>query len=135
MKPYTAAAIYSALQDCDVGLAPTQVEPKVGTNEVALSGATETLFEAADTLAEDVVRRCKRTSNAGRMFVFMQLGVPTVTDACADSLRFSRHADETLALVAYRREMWAVLVGRLLDDADLRAELSGRARRFGEAFL
>ena len=135
LKPYTAAAIYSALQDCDVGLAPTQVEPKVGTNEVALSGATETLFEAADTLAEDVVRRCKRTSNAGRMFVFMQLGVPTVTDACADSLRFSRHADETLALVAYRREMWAVLVGRLLDDADLRAELSGRARRFGEAFL
>jgi len=132
---YTSANIYNQLKDCDVGLAPMEVQPRKGVSFADLSKATADQFIREDSFPEDTVRRCKRTSNGGRMFMFFQLGVPTVTDACADAIAVSRYSDEPTALIAMRPEMWPKLTEQLLGNSGLRQKLSFSSRSFADTAL
>jgi|NorSeaMetagenome_1021524.scaffolds.fasta_scaffold61922_1 hypothetical protein len=100
-----------------------------------LAKGTEHFFEAGDQQDEDIVVRYKRTSNAGRLFMFLQLGIPTITDACPDSIKFSMYGDDALALVAYHRNAWKILISQLLDNPYLRDRLSNNARNFSDRTL
>ena len=63
IQTYSAPKIYEKLVHCDVGLSPSEVYP---VHDVAtLSAKTAGLFQKDDTQPEDMVKRCKRTANAG----------------------------------------------------------------------
>eukprot|EP00959_Pyramimonas_sp_CCMP1952_P189338 3960552-Pyramimonas_sp.AAC.1 len=130
---YDQAKIHKHLEACDVGLVPVEVQPAVSV--ARLAEGTEGFFQSGDTQPEDVIRRCKRTANAGRAFIFMQLGVPVLTDACPQPIQFSLHNGAPLALVAHRPEMWRELIERLFTDPRLRHKLSENSRRFAEVHL
>ena len=65
---YNPSSIWSDLKDCDVGLAPTEVHALLPHSELASLTAASYMQE--DIQPEDRIRRCKRTANAGRSFVF-----------------------------------------------------------------
>jgi len=125
---YDAERIHAQLQGCDIGLAPSEVGSNVSAAE--LSKQTARLFNEEGVQREDSVRRCKRTENAGRAFIFFQLGVPTVVDACTEAVLFSRWHEAPTALVAYRADAWVPLINRLLSSPQLRLDLSRNSRAF-----
>ena len=131
--PYNVNRIHAQLQGCDVGLAPSEVASTV--SYAKLSQETATWFVSDDVQAEDTVRRCKRTENAGRAFVFFQLGVPTVLDACTESVLFSSADEKPLALVAYHADAWVPHISRLLASPQLRRDLSRNSRAFASVHL
>ena len=127
-EQYDAERIHAQLQGCDVGLAPSEVASNVSAAE--LSKQTARWFDAEGVQREDSVRRCKRTENAGRAFIFFQLGVPTVVDACTEAVLFSSAHEAPTALVAYRADAWVPLINRLLTSPQLRLDLSRNSRAF-----
>lgn len=132
---YTANLVYEQLRHCDIGLAPTEVQPAGGVTEGQLAEQSAGLFVSKDSQEEDMVIRCKRTSNSGRMFVFMQLGVPTVTDACTDSVGFASYANTPTALVVNHADAWRDSIMWLLRNPALRVQLSNSSRTFAEQHL
>mmetsp|Transcript_7895 Transcript_7895/g.24068 ORF Transcript_7895/g.24068 Transcript_7895/m.24068 type:complete len:691 (-) Transcript_7895:18-2090(-) len=133
IKAYSAPKIYEKLVHCDVGLSPSEVYP---VHDVAtLSAKTAGLFQKDDTQPEDMVKRCKRTANAGRAFIFMQLGVPVVVDACPEPLLFANYNGQPTSVVVYRPHVWADTVQRLLANPGARARLSATEKTFARDFL
>ena len=130
---YNPSSIWSDLKDCDVGLAPTEVHALLPHSELASLTAASYMQE--DIQPEDRIRRCKRTANAGRSFVFFQLGIPVITDACPESIMQTSFLSHNIALVAFRYEFWSILLTRLLKDYEERVAISKRARYYAENFL
>ena len=127
-EQYDAERIHAQLQGCDVGLAPSKLASNVSSAE--LSKQTARRFNDEGRQREDSVRRCKHTENAGRAFIFFQLGVPTVVDSCTEAVLFSSAHEAPTALVAYRADAWVPLINRLLTSPQLRLDLSRNSRAF-----
>lgn len=132
---YTANLVYEQLRHCDIGLAPMEVQANEGVTDGQKAEATEQLYSKNDLQPEDMVVRCKRTSNSGRMFVFMQLGVPTITDTCTDSVGFASYANTPTALVVNHADGWQQNIAMLLRNPALRVQLSNSSRAFAEEYL
>ena len=130
---YDPRKIYQHLAECDLGLAPSEVAPTVDVGRVARQTAPS--FVQVDEQPEDMVKRCKRTSNAGRAFVFMQLGVPAIVDACPESVLFSSFNEKPTVLVSYRHDAWSQLIADVLADPWLRRELSRNSHAFAVQHL
>ena len=130
---YDPRKIYQHLAECDLGLAPSEVAPTGDVGQVARQTAPS--FVQVDEQPEDMVKRCKRTSNAGRAFVFMQLGVPAIVDACPESVLFSSFNEKPTVLVSYRHDAWSQLIADVLADPWLRRELSSNSHAFAVRHL
>ena len=130
---YSAPTIYQRLVGCDVGLSPSEVLP--GHDVATMARTTAHLFQGGDTQPEDMVKRCKRTANAGRAFVFMQLGVPVIIDACPEPLLFANYGGRPTAVVVYRADLWADTIQRLLANPGERARLSATEKAFAKNHL
>ena len=130
---YSAPTIYQRLVGCDVGLSPSEVLP--GHDVATMARTTAHLFQGGDTQPEDTVKRCKRTANAGRAFVFMQLGVPVIIDACPEPLLFANYGGRPTAVVVYRADLWADTIQRLLANPGERARLSATEKAFAKNHL
>lgn len=134
---YNPSTIYEQLASCDVGLAPMAVSQRTSIQELA--NVTREFFETNDSQPEDLILRCKRTSNAGRVFSFMQIGVPTVADPCPDVMKFAvAHKDghsQQLLAIAHRPEAWSKLINLLLISANSRLILSQNALEYSKKQL
>jgi hypothetical protein len=134
---YNTTTIYEQLSRCDIGLAPMTVSQKLSIP--AMADVTSEYFEPKDVQPEDFVLRCKRTSNAGRAFLFLQVGVPTIADPCPDVLKFAatnKDGDiQQIITIAHRREAWSNLINSLLNSAEYRRRLSQKALEFSNKEL
>jgi len=125
--------IYDHLVDCDLGLVPQMVRPVVDMDVIAKN--TEQYFERVDEQKRDVLRRCKLTENGGRAFIFYQIGVPVITDACPMALIWSHWNDGSLAQVVYTHSSWPFMITAVLQDYELRSRLSEKSFTFANEQL
>lgn len=133
VKQYNPQTIYDELVDCDIGIVPQQVRPIVSMKTIA--SKTSNFYESEDLQFEDITRRCKVTSNAGRQFIFMQIGVPTVTDACPESILYSSFNGQPLTKLVSRYTYWSSAIESFIGDFHLRSTISKYSIAFANKFL
>lgn len=87
------------------------------------------IYNAHDT---DYVIRYKATSNPGRIFVFVQFGIPVVADMFPSALQFIDN--EINGFVCYSTEAWYRALKQLADNPVLRTEFAQRMmKKFKES--
>lgn len=121
----TMDTTYDTLRGCDLGLVPHLVGKPVGTSCGHIQPGTN-VFSLT----------WKDSANAGRAFVFAQLGVPFVAGPDFETLRMLGDAGlEEDSLAALTQGQWEKNVGRLLADSNYRQHVSERLLQYSEANL
>lgn len=114
------------LLECDIGLvpslAPIPESMKVQTFQRLLGVDSEQFGR----LPNDYLLRFKNSTNAGRAFVFMQLGIPVVADMTPECCQVLHHA--RTGFLAHSAAGWYDAIKRLIRSSQLRQEIAENAR-------
>lgn len=120
--------IEEQLLRCDVGLVPGLVS--IGNEEQAQALAClEQVREGSGGRENDYLLRFKCNSNAGRAFVFHQLGIPVVADFVPSN--FHILGDPRNGFLAHSTQGWLYALEELCSSVEMRREMADRA---AEAF-
>lgn len=124
--------VAAELAETDIGLVPSLTPIIAPEKQEALRGVLGERgpFQKAPN---DYLIRFKNNSNAGRAFVFMQLGIPVVADMTPECCQAVFHG--WTGFLAHSAEGWYDAIERLILDARLRQEMADNARALlGERF-
>ena len=119
VEPWDQDTIKGLLMTCDVGVAPNITTIPMDVNRF------ETSVDAGlyDT---DYIFRMKNKSNAGRSFVFHQLGIPVIGDLTPSN--FHIMGDPSCGFLVQSKLGWEKALNKLFDH-ELRNLISENARR------
>jgi len=117
VKPWNINTIKDDLLSCDVGIVP---------NMTCLN--VEKLPTSVDLglYNTDYIARFKNKSNAGRCFVFHQLGIPVITDLTPSN--FHILGDPKNGFIAYNENSWFKALAKL-QNHNLRREIADNAKK------
>ena len=118
--------IESQLVECDIGLCPGLTEIPRRDRGVFFRWL-RTRRPSAVTYENDFLIRFKNTTNAGRAFVFHQLGVPVISDIPPSSFHILGHPD--CGYLAHSKEGWLHAFRQLCASAEHRTFIAENARR------
>jgi len=107
------------LAECDVGLAPGLTKFEGWSMKIAH------LLTGKYGFANDYLLRFKNTSNAGRTFVFHQLGIPVVAEIVPSN--FHILANPNNGFLAYSEGGWYQALHKLCSSAELRQQIARNA--------
>lgn len=114
--------IHRRLVEADIGLVPAG-------GSLSYDARDELLHQTIDFFTpwtrNDYIQRFKSNSNAGRAFVFMQLGIPVVATPISE-LRFVIDEGKT-GFTALTEEAWIDSITRLHQSVQLREDISQNA--------
>ncbi|MBA6326358.1 hypothetical protein H4J46_00025 [Colwellia sp. MB02u-6] len=119
---YTFPGVFESLNDVDIGLVPNQIDYKYKFYEILFS-RMGCLFWKTDKY-HDLVFRFKESSNAGRAFVFSQLGIPFI--ACPVPEVVSVFGDVLEEFLPFNKVTWKHCILKLAANEDKRIELSNK---------
>ena len=105
------------LLNCDIGLVPGLVPTNDNDKKNTPNGFT--------AYANDYILRFKNTSNAGRAFVFHQLGIPVIADFIPSN--FQILANPKYGFLAHHTEGWLHALRILCSSAKTRQEIADEA--------
>lgn len=125
IKMWSLDTIKGELMSCDVGIVPN-VTP---LNFVEL--ALETSVDLGLYKTDHVVRM-KNKSNAGRCFVFHQLGIPVVADFTPSN--FHILGDPKCGFVAFNKESWVKSILKLSDNKKRQSVASAAKKEFDRLY-
>lgn len=114
--------IHRTLMDADIGLVPAGGSLSYDARDELLRQTTD-LF--TPWTRNDYIQRFKSNSNAGRAFVFMQLGIPVVATPISE-LRFVIDEGKT-GFTAMTEEAWVDSITRLYQSVQLREGIARNA--------
>jgi len=115
------------LLECDIGLVPglTPIPGRLRNEVLRVLGID---FGDSGRYPNDYVLRFKNSTNAGRAYVFMQLGIPVVADMTPECCQALHHGGT--GFVVYSAEGWYDAIERLIQSAQLRQEIADNAHSF-----
>lgn len=116
-KQWSLKTIASTIQDCDIGVCPNAIEPFVRPHKMEFDKG---LFDTDYTL------RFKNKSNAGRSFVFHQLGIPTIADLTPSHFHILSNPDN--GYLAMSKDSWLQSF-HALSDSNHRNFIAKNARK------
>tara|TARA_R110002096_G_scaffold355320_5_gene548560 strand:- start:4269 stop:5261 length:993 start_codon:yes stop_codon:yes gene_type:complete len=119
MKPWNIKTIKQDLLSCDIGIVPNVTHIPLDLNK----HKTSTDLGLYNT---DFIVRMKNKSNAGRAYVFHQLGIPVIADFTPSN--FHVMGDPECGILANSYEGWKKGILRLC-DANLRQKMADHAKR------
>lgn len=126
--PWNLETLAHELIDVDIGLVPA-TSPITEAERLAivkqLSGSKAGSLGGFDN---DYVLRFKNSTNAGRAFVFMQLGIPVVADFCPEMCSVIQHGES--GYLAHSAHGWFDSLSELAASAELRKKTAEEARTF-----
>ena len=112
------------LLGCDIGLVPSltprRVSSRMGPSRIRRFDRVR--FGRSPS---DYRLRFKNTSNAGRAFLFMQLGIPVVGDMTPELCQALQHG--RTGFIAYSEAGWFDAIEKLIESADLRRSIAVNA--------
>ena len=126
--PWDMNSLAYELMDVDIGLVPA-------TSPISEKERLEIVDHLLDTRAggvggfrNDYVIRFKNSTNAGRAFVFMQLGIPVVADFCPELCSVIQHGHS--GFLAHSAHGWHDSLNKLIASVEVRRSTAEHARRF-----
>lgn len=108
------------LQSCDIGLVPSVVSSH---NSKKVFRLIKSLYHNGHP--NDYLLRFKNCSNAGRIFVFAQIGIPVVANMTPENCQFLFH--DRRGYLAQSKESWYSAIEKLICDAGLRQQIADAA--------
>lgn len=113
------------LLECDIGLVPGLVH--VNLNMKKIFFYLSKIFNFSYTgNSNDYLIRFKNTTNAGRAFVFHQLGIPVVSDLIPSNFHILANPD--CGYLAHNTESWIYAFRELSSSAKYRQEIAINAK-------
>ena len=119
IKPWNFNTVRDDLLSCDVGVIPN-------VSSVDVSGDKNSLSVDLGRYSTDYVTRFKNKSNAGRNFVFHQLGIPIIADLTPSSLHILGSPE--CGFVAQNPNSWYKALLELR-SANKRQQIADRAKK------
>ena len=119
LKSWDLSSVKDRLMSCDIGIVPNVTSMSKGIKEYG----TSVELGLYDT---DYVMRMKNKSNAGRAFVFHQLGIPVVADFTPSN--FHIMGDPSCGYIAQNKLGWEKAIVELLDPIK-RATVAQNAKK------
>ena len=116
MKKWSLQTIASDLLTCDIGVVP---------NMTCIESSKLPTSTDNGLYNTDFVARFKNKSNAGRCFVFHQLGIPVIADLTPSN--FHILADPKNGFLAYNKKSWLKAL-KFLADHNNRQRISANAK-------
>lgn len=114
------------MSQVDIGLMPNLIPIKNPGEIKRIASTNPQVFLEDDT---DYLIRFKATSNAGRLFVFAQYGIPVVADMFPSAMQLI--LDEFNGFICNSPASWYYALKKLADSSDLRNSI---AKRMYETF-
>lgn len=118
-KQWNINTICSELKDCDIGIVPN-ITKIVDEQMLSRTSVEHGLYDT------DYMLRFKNKSNAGRSFVFHQLGIPVIADMTPSN--FHILGDEACGLLAHSKNGWKKSILKLTDHKS-RQRIARNAKR------
>lgn len=117
-------SIHKEIIEGDIGLVPVMTSIPYKIKEKYLKKTKRYCFGAYDN---DILVRYKNTSNAGRAFVFMQLGIPVVASPIPECCEVISPGET--GFIALSEEGWIDSIERLITDFSVRKKIALNAKR------
>jgi glycosyltransferase involved in cell wall biosynthesis len=114
--------IHRKLIDADIGLVPAGASLPYHVRKPLLDATSEYFAESTE---QDYLLRFKSNTNAGRAFVFMQLGIPVIASPVSE-LRFVIDDGKT-GYTSLTEEGWIDAISRLRSSVELRETIAKNA--------
>lgn len=106
------------LSQVDIGVVPNLIPLK---DESLAKNSAGSYSSVLPTSPSDYLVRFKKTTNAGRIYVFSQLGIPVVAGISPSAAQAIRH--EISGYLAFDSSGWYHGLKKLVDSAELRAQM------------
>jgi len=119
VKPWSFNAAKEDILSCDVGVVPN-------ITKIDVSSQTHSLSADLGCYKTDYALRYKNKSNAGRNFVFHQLGIPVIADLTPSNLHILGNPD--CGFVAQNTESWYKALIELR-DVSKRQQVANSAKK------
>lgn len=117
--------IENDLLECDIGLVPNLYPINSMFRKVAIK--TTNLFSGIGSGPQnDILLRMKNNTNAGRAFVFFQLGIPVIADLNPEV--FPVMSSPGNGYIVHGEEGWTRSIMELYNSSELRAKMSENAK-------
>lgn len=116
--------IQEELLRCDIGIVPGLVPVNKNSKRI-LFGISRLIQKETGSYKNDYLIRFKNTTNAGRAFVFHQLGIPVVSDFLPSN--FHILANPNCGFLAHSKEGWLLALRNLSKSAELRQKIAQNA--------
>jgi len=113
--------VWRSLGECDIGLVPGVISLGLGTR------LYNTYLDRKSGFNGDYMIRFKSNSNAGRSFVFFQLGIPVVAGLIPSNLHILGNPD--CGYIAISQSGWYQGMRALVQSADHRQKVADCAKR------
>ena len=126
IQPYNPHNVFHKLRDCDVGLVP---QFRAGLRDQSSACVHD------DCQSIDTTVRYKLTANAGRAYVFMQLGVPIIADSVTEVAEVVGYNSLGILLDSAEHAVWLEAVRMVVSDFCVRKYLADRSRQYATRFL
>jgi hypothetical protein len=133
IRAHEVDRIHMDVRSCDIGLVPQQVYPLLDGEKLASS--TSSAFLQVDGHHLDIVMRCKVTQNIGRASVFLQVGVPTISDVCPETFALAQFRGKQLIQLVHYNRAWPHIIDKVSSDFALRLLLSANSFTYASEFL
>ena len=121
-KKWDFGTIKRDLREIDIGIIPNLIDQTIENPEILRQ--VSYLFHGMNFT--DFVFRFKNKSNAGRAFVFYQMGIPVISDLTPSNMPML--FDEKCGYIAHCQKSWYKALSELLDH-ETRQKISERANR------
>ena len=121
---WTESGYEELLKGTDIGIVPNFMPLQDRFWSGSAGSASPRIFLDDDT---DYVTRYKASSNAGRIFVFAQKGIPVVSDMYPSALQLILQGSD--GFLCYSTASWYRALDRLTADPELRKAVGGRLQR------
>jgi len=106
------------IAQCDIGIVPNLLPIQNQRKLKKLTSSNSRRFNEDDT---DYVLRFKATSNAGRIWVFAQYGIPVITDMFPSALQAIKDNED--GFICNSSASWYLALRRLSESAELRNKI------------
>lgn len=116
--------IENSLLRCDIGIVPGLV-PISEKSKAFLFNILKLVQSGAKDHKNDYLLRFKNCTNAGRAFVFHQLGIPVISDFMPPSFHILGNPD--CGFLAHSEQGWFLALKNLSESATLRQETAQKA--------
>ena len=120
---WSESAYEEYLFNADIGIVPNLIPIK---NELKIKRKASGFVKKFNEDETDYLLRFKATSNSGRIFPFMQYGIPVVSDMFPSATQLIEDGKD--GFIAYGTDSWYCKLKMLAQSADLRKKLGDMSR-------
>lgn len=125
---WTENSFYSDLHACDIGVVPSMIPVPSLRSKIFTRTFLSFFLNRVGYSKDDYIVRFKYSTNPGRLYVFSQLGIPSIVDFVPSHVQMVQ--DGVSGSIVYSEESWYAALEELIVSHEKRNAYSQELRTF-----